>query len=191
MTLHRAVGCQLSLVHLIRRPLHDGAVHAVLNSQHSDHRVAVRADQSFHETDGQAFGCSPAQHQERNRVFVIQLLTCLTLKPPGLFSPPLQMECFEMSVESKGGEKKVLLLRFDGRWELLVVSSQDTLGHSEQSDPAAALQRLSTLIHHRPVKMLRWQELQRPIIRSTCRRREAPWNCVSSSHQWVNCPPLH
>lgn len=87
--------------------------------------------------------------------------------------------------------KKISLLRFDGGWQLLVVSSQNTLARSEQCDPAAALQGLSTLINHHPIEMLRWQELQRPVITSTCRCREVLCNCISSSLQWVNCPPLH
>lgn len=41
--------------------------------------------------------------------------------------------------------------------------------------------------------MLCWQELQRPVITGTCRCRwrEALCDCISSSHQWVNLPPLH
>lgn len=88
----------------------------------------------------------------------------------------------------------MLRLWFDGRWELLVVSSQDALVRSEQGDPAAALQGLSTLINHHPIKMLRRQELQRTVITGSCRHKQLLAVCPSPSllqlEDWLYWPVL-
>lgn len=64
VALDGAVGRQPPLVHLLRGPVHDGAVHAVLNGQHADHRVAVQLDEPLHQTEGEALRRSPEEHQQ-------------------------------------------------------------------------------------------------------------------------------
>ena len=41
---------QLAAVQLLRRPVHDEVMHAVLRRQHSHHRVTVRVDLTLHQS---------------------------------------------------------------------------------------------------------------------------------------------
>ena len=70
---HTRVGGQFSVVQLIRRPLHDSAVHAILLCEHPHHELTVQSDQPFEQCERQAVLGSSARRETTSQMRIARV----------------------------------------------------------------------------------------------------------------------